>query len=68
MFIFSDRCSPIQWAGPKRYRPPACTIYELPRIHAVLISHNHYDHLDLNSVLALNKRYALILNFTVSQN
>ena len=56
--IFSDRCSGVQWAGPKRYRPPACTLQELIvkekiGVDVVLISHNHYDHLDYNSVKEL---------------
>ena len=51
--IFSQRCSPVQWAGAKRYRPPACTVEELPKVDAIVISHTHYDHLDRNSVLAL---------------
>ena len=46
--------SPLpQLAGPRRYREAACTVAELPRVTAVLISHNHYDHLDLNSVRRL---------------
>ena len=44
--VFSDRSSVTQWLGPKRYRPPACTIRELPDIDLVLVSHDHYDHLD----------------------
>ncbi|BFZ10582.1 hypothetical protein BsWGS_13621 [Bradybaena similaris] len=55
--IFSDRCSPSQWFGNKRYRPPPCRIEDLPQVDFVLISHNHYDHLDHNSILALNKRF-----------
>ena len=48
--IFSDRTSPIQLVGPKRFRPPPCKISELPHINAVLISHDHYDHLDQNTL------------------
>lgn len=51
---FSERASPVQWYGPKRWQPPAVRLEELPRIDVVLISHNHYDHLDEDSVRALN--------------
>jgi L-ascorbate metabolism protein UlaG (beta-lactamase superfamily) len=51
---FSERASPVQWAGPRRWQPPAVRLEELPHIDIVLISHNHYDHLDQGSVLALN--------------
>jgi len=51
---FSERASPVQWAGPKRWQPPAVRIDELPHVDVVLISHNHYDHLDESSVRALN--------------
>ena len=44
--VFSYRSSPFQWVGPARYREPACQIGDLPPIHAVFISHDHYDHLD----------------------
>lgn len=48
--IFSERCSPIQWAGPKRYTKCPIDINELPDVDIVIISHNHYDHLDKNTV------------------
>jgi N-acyl-phosphatidylethanolamine-hydrolysing phospholipase D len=47
---FSERASPVQFAGPKRVVPPALRLSELPHIDAVVISHNHYDHLDRASV------------------
>ncbi|KAI2810970.1 hypothetical protein BLOT_002140, partial [Blomia tropicalis] len=56
--IFSERASPSQVFGPKRYRDPPCTIHDLPsNLDAVVISHSHYDHLDLNTVVHLNARY-----------
>jgi L-ascorbate metabolism protein UlaG (beta-lactamase superfamily) len=45
--IWSERCSPVSWAGPKRRQPPGIRFEDLPRIDIVLVSHNHYDHLDL---------------------
>ena len=63
--IFSERCSASQYIGVKRYRSAACQVDELPEINAVLISHNHYDHLDLNSVRALNKRFGKSLRWYV---
>jgi N-acyl-phosphatidylethanolamine-hydrolysing phospholipase D len=54
--IFSDRASPVQFAGPKRYQAPGIALKDLPRIDAVLISHNHYDHLDVASVKALSEQ------------
>jgi N-acyl-phosphatidylethanolamine-hydrolysing phospholipase D len=53
--IFSKRASPVGWAGPERLIPPAMSIEQLPRIDAVIISHNHYDHLDLPSLKSLQK-------------
>jgi L-ascorbate metabolism protein UlaG (beta-lactamase superfamily) len=53
---FSERASPVSWAGPKRQVPVPFGLDQLPHIDAVLISHNHYDHLDEASVLALNRQ------------
>jgi L-ascorbate metabolism protein UlaG (beta-lactamase superfamily) len=54
--VFSERVSPLSWYGPKRHRPPGATVDELPHIDVVIISHNHYDHLDLESLKALEKK------------
>jgi len=51
--IFSERASPVDFAGPKRHLPPGVALAELPHIDAVVVSHNHYDHLDAPSVKAL---------------
>lgn len=51
--VFSDRASPVTWAGPKRFQPAPIQIEELPFIDAIIISHDHYDHLDKASVIAL---------------
>jgi len=44
--VFSDRCSPVSFMGPKRIKPLPIEIEKLPTIHFVVVSHNHYDHLD----------------------
>jgi L-ascorbate metabolism protein UlaG (beta-lactamase superfamily) len=48
--IWSKRTSPFSFAGPKRMRPPGIKFEDLPRIHVVLLSHNHYDHLDITTM------------------
>jgi len=53
--IFSDRSSPVQWIGPKRFHPCPIAIEDLPDIDAVIISHDHYDHLDQRSIELLAK-------------
>jgi len=45
--IWSERASPLTWIGPRRRRQPGVRWEDLPRIDTVLLSHNHYDHLDL---------------------
>jgi L-ascorbate metabolism protein UlaG (beta-lactamase superfamily) len=54
--IWSDRASPSRWVGPKRYAPPPLALEALPRLDAVVISHEHYDHLDEATVRALAAR------------
>eukprot|EP00693_Jakoba_libera_P002765 EC692831.1.p2 GENE.EC692831.1~~EC692831.1.p2 ORF type:complete len:199 (+),score=25.97 EC692831.1:136-732(+) len=53
--VFSYRCSPVRFAGPSRMVKTPCKIKELPKVDVVIISHNHYDHLDTRSVAALEK-------------
>lgn len=53
---FTERASPVGWAGPARMMPPGLSLDDLPDIDVVLISHNHYDHLDEASVVALHRR------------
>lgn len=48
--VFGSRAGPFGLLGPKRVQPPALRVGELPRVDVVLLSHNHYDHLDLSSL------------------
>lgn len=54
--VWSERASPFPNVGPRRYNPPGIAFDDLPRIDAVLISHNHYDHLDLPTIERLWRR------------
>ncbi len=56
--IFSERCSPLSWAGPRRARAPGVALAGLPRPDLILLSHNHYDHMDLPTLRALRRRHA----------
>ncbi|MEL7043392.1 MAG: MBL fold metallo-hydrolase [Pseudomonadota bacterium] len=51
--VFSERASPLQWLGPRRFHPVPLAVDALPRVKVVLISHNHYDHLDEGTVRQL---------------
>ena len=63
----TQRASPFSFAGPKRYTAPGLSIEDLPKIDLILISHNHYDHLDRNILIKLvNKAIwivPLVLNY-----
>jgi L-ascorbate metabolism protein UlaG (beta-lactamase superfamily) len=48
--IWSDRASPVSWFGPQRFAKPGVRITDLPPIDLILLSHNHYDHLDLRTL------------------
>ncbi len=55
--VFSERCSPVGFAGPKRVREPGIALEALPKIDLVLLSHNHYDHMDVASLRKLRRRF-----------
>jgi L-ascorbate metabolism protein UlaG (beta-lactamase superfamily) len=58
--VYSERVSPVQWTGPRRVRAPGLAYEALPRIDVVLVSHNHYDHLDLDTLLRLERDHGPI--------
>ncbi|KAJ1990252.1 Protein-lysine N-methyltransferase efm4 [Coemansia umbellata] len=55
--VFSDRCAPSQLVGPKRYTKAPCTVADLPHIDILVLSHNHYDHLDWNTLKEVSAKY-----------
>ncbi len=54
--VFSERVSMVQWAGPKRLHPSPVRLGQIPKVDAVLISHNHYDHLDYATIKELARQ------------
>src|SRR3569833_2108331 len=56
--VWSQRCSPFSFAGPKRHNDPGIDFGALPDIDIVLVSHSHYDHLDVRTLSRLAKNYA----------
>jgi L-ascorbate metabolism protein UlaG (beta-lactamase superfamily) len=54
--VWSDRASPLPFAGPRRVHAPGVAFDRLPRIDVVLVSHNHYDHMDLHTLKRLEAR------------
>lgn len=55
--IWSYRCSPFSWIGPRRHHNPGIRFSDLPPIDLVLISHNHYDHMDLPTLRRISKEW-----------
>ncbi|WP_142278512.1 MBL fold metallo-hydrolase [Mycobacterium europaeum] len=53
--VWSNRCSPSDLVGPQRLHPPPVQLEGLPAVDAVVISHDHYDHLDIDTVMALTR-------------
>ena len=58
--VWARHASPISWAFCQRYRRPPCEIEQLPEIHVVVISHNHFDHLDFSAIAKLGARFPQI--------
>lgn len=59
--VFSDRASPVQWFGPKRFHSTPIDLEALPNIDVVVISHDHYDHLDKASVKVLAEKVSTFI-------
>jgi L-ascorbate metabolism protein UlaG (beta-lactamase superfamily) len=57
--VWDERAAPTQWAGPRRFFPPPLALEELPPIDAILISHDHYDHLGAGTVRRLARMESL---------
>ncbi|WP_394220750.1 MBL fold metallo-hydrolase [Alteromonas gracilis] len=59
--VFSERASPVQWMGPKRFHKAPISLDALPHIDAVIISHDHYDHLDKGSIEVLKHKVKVFI-------
>ncbi|SEQ55843.1 L-ascorbate metabolism protein UlaG, beta-lactamase superfamily [Faunimonas pinastri] len=55
--VWSERVSPVRWAGPRRVNAPGIRFEDLPPIHAVLLTHDHYDHLDIDTLKRLQQAH-----------
>jgi L-ascorbate metabolism protein UlaG (beta-lactamase superfamily) len=59
--VFAERASPVQWAGPKRFSPTPISLADLPPLAAVVLSHDHFDHLDRDTVVKLAEKTGVFL-------
>ena len=59
--VFAERASPVQWMGPKRFHAPPIALQDLPPLRGVILSHDHYDHLDREAVEYLAERADVFL-------
>jgi N-acyl-phosphatidylethanolamine-hydrolysing phospholipase D len=57
--VFSNHCTPLPLPSLRRLSPPPCGLQDLPQIHAVLLTHSHYDHLDLPTLRRLGRHLPL---------
>ncbi|KAG9242626.1 beta-lactamase superfamily domain-containing protein [Calycina marina] len=55
--VFEERCSPMSYAGPKRFTQKPCQIQDIPIVDVIIISHSHYDHLSHPTVMELHKKH-----------
>jgi len=55
--VFSERASPVQWAGPRRVHAPGVALEQLPGMDLVFVSHNHYDHMDVAALKAIANKH-----------
>jgi L-ascorbate metabolism protein UlaG (beta-lactamase superfamily) len=55
--IWSERASPLRWTGPKRHIAPGISFEDLPPIHVVLLSHDHYDHMDIPTLKRIAREH-----------
>jgi len=66
--VFTPRCSPFSWLGPKRFTEAPCEIDDIPHIDAVVISHNHYDHLSHPTVRRIKDLHPNVQFFVPLKN
>lgn len=66
--VFAERVGPWGLVGPKRFSPAPCSLEEVPEVDAVIISHNHYDHLDVDTIKHLYKSRTRPIHFFCGLN